>query len=415
MVGKTSKLRYGAVVAAGTTILAGGAGCGTILQSSEPESVVIGVDLELTGAGADLGEALLTALELQADRVNDQGLLGDRELVLQVLDNRSDQSTSATNLTTLADDSSVTAIIAGPCDPCTLGAVEQLNQRAVPTISLGRADAIAEPVAERRYIFKLGPDAGSNAALIGDELEQAEVATMALVTAEDPYSEDGVREMTATAGRAGIDVVVDAQVTTGDASVGQVATEIVSYQPPVDASQTGQLPEQEATEPQVGPDAVVIWAPPAEAGEVALALRDQGYEGPLYLDSFAAGDLFLSGDQASALDGARMIFTETLVIDDTIAISPAKTARQSWFRAYTAQYGSYHAYSSFAADAVSVIVDAVDRSGVTDRERVRNAMEFTLLDGLSGTIRFNTENHSGLAPQALTTVVAEGDRWRLAG
>jgi branched-chain amino acid transport system substrate-binding protein len=415
MVGKTSKLRYGAVVAAGATILAGGTSCGTILQTSEPEPVVIGVDLELTGAGSDLGEALLTALELQVEQVNDQGLLDDRELELQVLDNRSDQSTSVTNLTTLADDSSVTAIVAGPCDACALGAIETLNERAVPTVVLGKADAIAEPVTERRYIFKLGPDASSNAALIGSELERAEVETVALVTTADPYGENGLAEITAADERgddapAGdFDVVVEAQVAAGDASVGQAATQIVGFQPPGD-----QVPV-EGEEPQVGPDAVVIWAPPAEAGEVAVALQQQGYEGPLYLDSFAAGDLFLSGDQASALDGARMIFTETLVIDDTIAISPAKTARQAWFRAYTAQYGSYHAYSSFAADAVNVIVDAINRAGTTEREGVRNAMEFTLLDGLSGTIRFNTENHSGLAPQALTTVVAQGDRWRLSG
>jgi branched-chain amino acid transport system substrate-binding protein len=413
MVGMTSKLRYGAVIAAGATVLVGGASCGTVLQGSEPEQVVIGVDLELTGAGADLGEALLTAIELRVDEVNDQELLGDRELVLQVLDNRSDQSTSVTNLTTLAGDSSVTAVIAGPCDACTLGALEALNGGAVPTVALGKTDAIAEPVQERRYIFKLGPDSGSNAALIGSELERAQAETIALVTTADPYGEDGLREMTAADVREPFEVVVDAQVAAGDASVGQAATQIVGYQPPPpDEGELVQDPEQE---PQVGPDAVVIWAPPAETGEVAVALRQQGYEGELYLDSFSAGDLFLAGDQAPALDGARMIFTETLVIDDAIAISPAKTARQSWFRAYIAQYGSYHAYSSFAADAVNVIVDSIDRSGTTEREAIRNAMEFTLLDGLSGTIRFNSENHSGLAPQALTTVVAEGDRWRLAG
>lgn len=109
-----------------------------------------------------------------------------------------------------------------------------------------------------------------------------------------------------------------------------------------------------------------------------------------------------------------MVFTETLVIDDVIATSPAKAARQTWFNTYTAEHGTYHAYASFAADAVQVIVEAIDQVDSTERESVHAAIEGVQLDGFSGPIRFRLENHSGLNPQALTTLVAQGDRWRLA-
>ena len=107
-----------------------------------------------------------------------------------------------------------------------------------------------------------------------------------------------------------------------------------------------------------------------------------------------------------------MIFTETLVIDNVIATSPAKAARQTWFNDYTAKAGTYHAYSSFAADAVQIIVEAINQFDSTDRLAVRDAIEGTQIDGLSGPIRIRVENHSGLSPQALVTVVAQGDRWR---
>ena len=42
-------------------------------------------------------------------------------------------------------------------------------------------------------------------------------------------------------------------------------------------------------------------------------------------------------------------------------------------------------------------------------------LETSQLDGLSGPIRMTPDNHSGLMPQALTTLVARGGRWRLAG
>ena len=76
-------------------------------------------------------------------------------------------------------------------------------------------------------------------------------------------------------------------------------------------------------------------------------------------------------------------------------------------------------YSSFAADAVQLIADAELRAGgepgKVDRNALRDVLETAQLDGLSGPIRMTPDNHSGLMPQALTTLVARGGRWRLAG
>ena len=46
---------------------------------------------------------------------------------------------------------------------------------------------------------------------------------------------------------------------------------------------------------------------------------------------------------------------------------------------------------------------------------MRDAMEQSVFDGLSGQIRFTPGNHSGLTAQSLTTVVARSGRWRLLG
>jgi branched-chain amino acid transport system substrate-binding protein len=162
-------------------------------------------------------------------------------------------------------------------------------------------------------------------------------------------------------------------------------------------------------------DAVVIWAYSPVAADFAIHLRDAGYEGGLFLDMAAADDLFLGGRRADALAGATIIFTETLVIDQVIATSPAKAARKTWFNDYSARHGTYHAFASFAADAVDIVVQAVNRLDSTDRTAVRGLIERTQFDGLSGPIRLTPDNHSGLTPLALTTLVVRGDRWRPAG
>jgi branched-chain amino acid transport system substrate-binding protein len=63
---------------------------------------------------------------------------------------------------------------------------------------------------------------------------------------------------------------------------------------------------------------------------------------------------------------------------------------------------------------VQLIADAVAKVG-GDRERIRDVLETTQVDGLSGPIRFTPDNHSGLMPQALSLLVARGGRWRPAG
>jgi branched-chain amino acid transport system substrate-binding protein len=110
-----------------------------------------------------------------------------------------------------------------------------------------------------------------------------------------------------------------------------------------------------------------------------------------------------------------VVFPQTLAMDDVIATTPAKAARKQWFEDYTSRYGGYHGHSSFAADALALIVAAVNRAGRPDRRAVRDALESMEADGLSGPIRLTPANHSGLMPQALTVLVARGGRWRLLG
>lgn len=444
--GRSRKLRRGRAVAAlvaGTMLVSG---CGPLATEPEPEAVLVGVDLALTGAGSELGVVYQTALQLRVDQINQQRALGDRQLELVVLDNRSDEATAVQNMTELADRSDITAIIAGGCDECALAAIGDIEQAGVPTIVLGFAAELVEPVAERRFLFKIGPNASHNASVLVGELQRSGAESVALVTSDDPYGVEGETELTQAADRNDLEVLLSESISGQEGEVPELADAIVEIGAP--DSQEGEAqqgePEEGELEPEPtpgqqeevqqedqqlpdapepgdaetaqpdGPDAVVMWAPEQVSLQLAAALREQGYEGDLLLDASAAGSQFVHGDASDALDGARMVFTETLVIDDVIATSPAKAARQNWFRDYTTQEGNYHAYSAFAADAVQVLADALPQTGSPDRESMRDAIEGTALDGFSGRIRFRLESHSGLSQQALTVLVAQGDRWRLA-
>lgn len=400
---RTTKLRQVALVgaAATATLLAG---CGALPSEATVDTVLIGVDLELTGDGSALAEAYRNALQLRVEQVNEQGLLGDRRFELDVRDNRSDPETSAANVEELADDPDVVAIITGGCGACATLSVPVANEAGIPMISLAPSSAVTEPVDERPWVFRIAPNAGDNAAVIGAELVRSGAQTIGIVATSDAYGQEGATEMTAVARRTDREVVATEELT-DEEGVRAVAERIASYQPP----DAGLFPVQEES---AGPDAVVVWAPAGLTAAFADAVRAAGYDGPLYLDSIAADELFLEGAAARALAGATMVFTESLVIDRVVATSPAKVARQNWFDTYTARFGTYHAFSVFAADAIQILMETITRLETVGRDSLRSGFERLQIEGISGPLRISPNNHSGLTSLALVTLVVRGERWQ---
>jgi branched-chain amino acid transport system substrate-binding protein len=368
-------------------------GCDLTTESEDAGEVIVGADLELSGSGAAIGKAYHDALRLKVEQLNAAGVAGSRKIILSVRDNRSDSNLALKNIGDFADNPAVAALITGTCSRCLLAASRTINDRRLPTIALASSTRVSEPVAERRYIFKIAPNAPDGAAALAAEVERAGVKKVGLLVTDDPYGTDGAAAIASELRKAGVDMPITRQVKTTDTDVNGAVRALA----------------------EAKLDAIVVWTFAEQAGLAATSAEANGFQGRLFFDAAAAGDLFLNGDVARATEGATMVFTQTMVIDDVIATTPTKAARKQWFRDYTARYGSYFGYASFAADALQLIGDALIRSGGVDRDRIRDVLETSQLDGLSGPIQITPDNHSGLMPQALTMLVARGGRWRLAG
>ncbi|KIR63019.1 MULTISPECIES: ABC transporter substrate-binding protein [Micromonospora] len=371
-------------------------GCQFGAAEQDTSPIVIAVDLELSGSAAPVGKAYQRALELKVDQMNASGALGARRIELKVKDNRSDASESLRNIGDFSNDSQVSAIIMGGCNECAVGAARTINEKKIPTIALASSSAVATPVADRRYLFKLAPNAADSAAALTTELRRRGIRKVTVLNSDDSYGREGLDVLRREFDKTNIKLLSDQSVKTTDTDVSQQVATLAAREP----------------------EAMVVWTPPEQAMLAAGAAQTAGFTGSLFFDASAAGELFLGASSRSA-ERATLIFTQTMVIDDVIATTPAKAARRQWFQDYTARFGGYNGFSSFAADAVQLIADAELRAGgapgKAGRDGLRNVLETSQMDGLSGPIRMTPDNHSGLMPQALTTLVARGGRWRLAG
>ncbi|TDC35986.1 ABC transporter substrate-binding protein [Micromonospora sp. 15K316] len=392
-----SPIRSTTIAALASVVLAGTlTGCQFGTDDATASPIVIAADLELSGAAAPVGKAYQRALKLKVDQLNASGALNGRRIELEVRDNRSDASESLRNIGDFSNDSQVSAIIMGGCNECAIGAVRTINEKKIPTIALATSSAVANPVADRRYVFKLGPNAADSASALATELSRKGVRKAALLYSDDDYGREGLVALQRELDKAKIKLPNKASVKVTDTDVSQQVRSLTSR----------------------NPQALIVWTPPEQATLAATASQQAAFAGSLYFDAGAAGDLFL-GESARATERATLIFTQTMAIDDVIATTPAKASRRQWFQDYTARFGGYNGASSFAADAVQLIADARSRAGgpadAVNRDGIRDVLETSQLDGLSGPIRMTPDNHSGLMPQALTTLVARNGRWRLAG
>jgi branched-chain amino acid transport system substrate-binding protein len=375
---------------ASTLIAAGLAGCSARDGDSDGgvTDVVIGADL----ASGSVDTAYARGLQLRIEQINASGTLGDHRLVLRIQENRSDGTASLRNISTFGDDPAVAAVVTGSCSECVVGAYKTINDKRIPTIALATADEVSNPVGDRKYLFKLGPNATDSTSALVSELVRTRTRTVAILSSDDLYGRGGERAIRAGLSKAGIRVIAAALVKPTASDITQTVGTLTDSVP-------------EALISLVGSDQATL---------AATSARAAGYTGRLYFGAAAAGDLFIPPKAVAATNNATMVFTQILAIDDVIATTPAKASRKQWFRDYTSRYGSYSGVASFAADAADLIADAVTRAG-GDRGQIRDILETSRVDGLSGPIRMTPDNHSGLMPQALTLLVARGGRWRIAG
>lgn len=371
-------------------VATGASGCTAGDGSPVDDDVIIAADLELSGIGAVAGTAYQRGLQLKIDQLNASGVLGKHKLTLQVLDNHSDPTSSLRNISTFADDPRIAAVVTGSCGDCTVDAVKTINDKHLPTISLAAADEVAKPVADRRFLFKLAPNATDSAAVLVAELRRRNVRKAAVLFADNLYGRDGQAVMSAELDKAGIEITAASSVAPTANDIGQTVGGLVDTKP----------------------DAIVVWTDSDQASLAAVSAKRAKFSGSLYFDAAAAGELFLPRDAAAAATDTTMVFTPILAIDDVIATTPAKATRKQWFRDYTSRYGTYSGVAAFAADAADLIARAVAKVG-GDRDRIREVLETSQIDGLAGPIRMTSDNHSGLLPQALTLLAARGGRWRL--
>jgi len=367
----------------------GTGGTGAAGGDSGDGPIKIGVNIELSGPSAVQGTAYKNAVEMVAEEINaDGGVLG-RDLELVIRDNKSDPTEALQVTKQMVENEDVVAIVGGGSSPTTMSTIEYVQSAEVPIVSMGSSDAIVMPVEERAWVFKV--PAGTDMVMdkIFGEFEKEGITRVGFISVDNPYGDAGLQAFTNNAPDAGIEIVGTEKFQATDKDYTSIVTKLV-----------GQDPE-----------AIIVWAIPPGAGIVAQNIAASGFDGPVYYDPGAGAELFIRG-AGEAAEGARLVHPAVLVADQ-VQGAANQDVMTEFHHAYSEAYGEYSGFASYGADALKMIVQAIEEAGSTDRQAVRDALETIEYTGITGVYSMSAEDHSALDPEALVMVTVEDGEWKL--
>jgi branched-chain amino acid transport system substrate-binding protein len=369
----------------------GDAGSGSTGGSGGGEDgpIKIGVNIELSGPAAVQGTAYQNAVKMVADQINADGGVDGRDLELVIRDNKSDPTEALQVTKGMVENDDVVAIVGGGSSPTTMSTIEYVQGEGVPIVSMGSSDAIVNPVDERSWVFKVPAGTDMVVDVILEEFEKEGISKVGFISVDNPYGDAGLQAFTNRAPEAGLEVVGTEKFQPTDKDYTSIVTKLVGNDP----------------------EAIVVWAIPPGAGIVAKNVASSGFEGPVYFDPGAGAELFIRG-AGDAAEGARLVHPAVLVTDQ-VTDAANKAEMDEFHAAYTEEYGEFSGFASYGADALGMILQAIEESGSTDRQAIRDALEEMSYTGITGVYDMSAEDHSALDPEALVLITVENGEWKL--
>ena len=321
--------------------------------------IKIGVPVPLSGGNAKMGDDIAKAATLAAEEWNAKGGVLGRKIEIVSFDDACDAQQSVTAAHKLLD-AGVAAVAGGYCSSAAIPASAVYHDAGVAFV----ADASSNPkLTDQGFenVFRvIGRDDQQGPYAAGFMIKTLKGKKIAIIHDNTAYAK-GLADATKAAieGQSGVQVVFFDAVTPGEKDFSAILTKVKSLAPAV-TYYTGYYPE---------------------GGLIAKQFKELGVPG-----KFMAGDAnndptFIS-EAGNASEG--VFVTSTPLPQDQ---STAKSFIDRYKKRWNQDPGPY---SALEYDAVSVVLDAIKRTGSADRGKIVKAIAATkAYMGATGTINFD--------------------------
>jgi len=380
-----------AAIALVSALALASSGCAAEEGSSGDDEIPIGVDIELTGPASTLGGSYKNALDLIINDVNKKGVLGDKKIKLIIRDNKSDPAEAVRVAKNLWDNEKIVGMIGPGTSPTGVPVSVEAEKRKIPMFTMGSSGALINPVDKHRYIFKIPPNSDDQARLQVKEIADRKLTNVAYLAPADAFGDAAEKAFVPLARESKLNLV----------GIERFNAKATDFTVPV----TKLLAKK--------PQALAIAAITPASSLIAKAIKQAGFTGPVVYEGGAGAELFIQGAQGAS-EGMYMVFPSILAANQVTATSPAALRQKEFFRNYSQRYGQFSGFAPFAADALNMFIEAMEKSNSTDPTKIRDAIEGNSFDGLTGRFQFTDKYHGGVDPSSLTVLTVRNGGWVLA-
>jgi len=353
------------------------------------DTIKIGTFLSVTGPASFLGDPELKTLQLYVEEINAAGGVLGRKLELVHYDSGANPKNAINFVKRLVQRDRVDVIVGGSTSGETMAVIPIVEEAGVPFISLAGAIEIIDPV--RKWVFKTPHTDRMAVGKIYADMKKRGIAKIALISGDGGFDKSCRAQALDLADDYGMRIV-------GDESYGAKDTDM-----------TAQLTKLRATDAE----ALVNCGFGTGPAIVTRNVRQLGIEVPLYQSHGVASKKYieLAGDAA---EGVRLPAAALLVPDQLPAEDPQRPVLLAYKKKYESAYGPVSTFGGHAYDGLMIALQAIERAGGTDKEKVRAEIERTKgFIGTGGVFTMSPKDHMGLTLEAFKMLEIRNGDWTL--
>lgn len=352
--------------------------------TASAKTLKIGAILSVTGPTAFLGVPEANTMEMLVESINAAGGVNGNALELIIKDSAGQKEKAVSYAKQLIEEERVFAIL-GPTRTGSTLAIKSLCERSKTLlISCASSKKIVDPVG--RYVFKTPQNDSLAVRKIFEDMENEGISKVAVAVGGTGFGKMGKMYSEELAPEYGISIV---------------ATEV--YAPNV--TDLSSLVAKWSNNSEI--EAVINWSIVPAQTILARNMRQAGWDVPLYL-SHGFGNIKYVEVGGKAVEGVIFPAGRLLVAEALADDHPQKQVLVDYKRDYEAKFDEpVSTFGGHAYDAFMILVQALEKTGVADTEKVRQAIEDMEFVGTGGVFQFSPKDHSGLELDAFEMMTVQ--------
>lgn len=362
-------------------------------QAYAADPIRVGAVYAMTGGASFLGDVEAKAAQLAVDQANAAGGINGRKVELIVEDSKSTETAAVLSARKLITQNNVAAILGPSRTGDAMAVIPIASEAGIVLMPHVSGVAVVEPIAQRKWIFRLGQGGDLSVGKILDYASRAGWKRMGVLYSSDAYGEDGRDNMRRLAPAKGVSIA-------REESFAPTATD---------------LKAQLTNLKNASVDAVFMHGVGAPSVVVYRNARELDLNIPIVSGHGQANSAFRKA-VGEAVVGQPVVGAPVLVWSELPSKHPLREASEDFSRKYNAKYGAPpDMFAGLAYDAMNMVLKALAEVG-EDRIKIRDWLETRVKNyrGVSGSFTFTPTDHAGLTSDALVMMVATQTGWRLA-